>query len=492
MQLPKWIVFSGALVALAIVIIIGSFIVQPPQDLITHAEFSTETISPNADGVDDLAVFSYGISENAIINIVFVNQNTNEAFHFREDKDRSAGDYNVNFSGVVDGYVRATDELYEGTVERRLMPNGQYTWTLSAEAEDGAQEEMTGEFVITDADSQLPLLQSFEVSSVKFTPNQDGVRDRIQVNVFLNKAADLKVYLEDDKGVRTYLAEREGGRAEGEEGSHEFDYDGGVDDGFEPPEDGVYTLYAVAQDAEGQRVIRQQTIEIEQGGLPQMEIMAQNTGATVCFYRVPWEDRFYSIEGNLGDLIDLPEGSCSDVSTLTLEQGDLLVFKLTVRNYGRTPVRTIGPFPGTVYQDTQQSNSLGFLEKDGVWRVGINCQGTTSDFPWRWAIGVPDENLDTVFDKELNETFYYLDAAAEDEEDRGIQSEVWGAIRMTEILEERNPRNCWAGLIHEGVNIDPFQSTVGTRPIKLVPVEGFSADTQDDGETVWMITPFGG
>ncbi len=490
MQLPKWIVLGGALVALVLVGVIGSFIIQPPQDLITHAEFSAETISPNADGVEDLAVFSYGISQNATINIVFTNQDTNDSFHFREDKARSAGEYNVNFSGVVDGYVHDTDELYEGVVERRLIPNGQYTWTLTAQTDDGDQEEVSGEFIVTDADSQLPLLQSFEVSSVKFTPNQDGVRDRIRVNVFLNKTADLQVYLEDTKGVRTYLAEREGGREEGEEGSHEFDYDGGVDDGFEPPIDGVYSLYAVAQDDEGQRVVRQQIIEIDQGGLPQMEIMAQTTGATVCFYRVPWEDRFYSVDGDLGDLIDLPEGSCSDRSSLTLEQGDLLVFKLTVRNYGRTKVRTIGPFPGTVYLDSQQSNSLGFLEQDGVWRIGIDCQGTASDYPWRWSIGVPGKDLDIVQDEELDDTFYYLNSAPEEEESAGIQSEVWGAIRMTEILE-RNPRNCWAGLIHEGVNVDPFQTNVGTRPIKLVPVEDF-ATAQEDGETAWMITPFGG
>lgn len=484
MQLPKWIVLSGAFIALAVVGIVGYLLIQPPQDLITLAEFSAETISPNADGVDDLAVFSYSLTQNATVNIVFVNQDSGTTFNFRQNKPRSEGDYNVNFSGVVDGYNLDNDELYNGTVERRLMPNGRYKWTLTAEAEDGDIQEISGEFTIVEADSELPLLQSFEVSSDVFTPNQDGVRDRIRVNVFLNKAADLKVYLEDEKGVQTFLAEREGGREEDEEGSHEFDFDGGVDDGFEPPVDGTYTLFAVAQDDEGQRVIRQQPLTIEDGGLPQMEIRAQTTGATVCFYRLPWEERFYTDMDNIGDLLEKPEGSCSNVSTLTLEQGDLLVFKLTVRNYGRTPVRTIGPFPGTVYQIDQQSNSLGYLEKDGVWRIGINCQGTLSDFPWRWGIGILGENLTEVNDPAFDDTFYYLEPDA--------QSEVWGAIRMTEILEERNPRSCWAGLIHEGVNIDPFQRTVGTRQIKIVPVDELTDTTSDNGATAWMQTPFGG
>lgn len=462
MQLPKAYVLVGVFIALIVVGVVGILTLQPPSDLLPKAEISIETISPNADGDSDLAVLSYSLSRNANVSIIFENE-ANDIFYFREAEPRSEGDYSVQFSGVVDGYV-LPDETIDGTVERRLIPNGSYTWTIRATDDEGDTQSRTGKLTITDADTELPLITGFDLSSTIFTPNQDGVRDRIRVNVFLAKASDLKVFLEDQKGAQIFLGERLLGREPGEPGNHEYDYDGGVDDGYEPPADGNYALYAVAQDAVGQRISRQKTITIDNGGLPQMEIIAQSTGATVCFSRLPWDEKYANDLNTIGEKIAPPDSSCSSNATLTLEEGDLLVFTLTIRNYGRTEVRTIGPFPGTVYQFNQQSNSLGYLEEDGAFRIGIDCATTLSNYPWRWAIG--DLNvLRTVEDEELGDTFYYLDA----NENNDVQAVVWGAIRMTEIFEARNPQNCWAGLIHEGVNVDPFQNQVGVRQIKLVP-----------------------
>ncbi len=56
-------------------------------------------------------------------------------------------------------------------------------------------------------------------------------------------------------------------------------------------------------------------------------------------------------------------------------------------------------------------------------------------------------------------TYHYLPA--------GAQVVVWGAIRMTTI-EARNPQNCWAGLIHEDVEISVFNNNVGSREVELV------------------------
>lgn len=458
MTLSKPLVLLAALLATAALAGLGYLVLQPPASLITHAGFSTDTISPNADGQNDVAVFSYGLSRNATISLSFEHEDR-RVYAFREEADRPQGDFSVNFSGVVDGYTLPGEEI-AGTIERRLIPNGTYTWTLRATDHDGETDVRRGTLTITQADTVLPRLSFFEVSADRFTPNQDGIRDRVRVNVFLSKAADLRVFLEDANGVKHFLPERLEGRQPGEPGNHEYDYDGGVDDGYEPPPDGTYTLYAVAQDAVGQRIVRQRTLIIEDGGLPQMEIFPQATGAPVCFYRLPWDEAYYTDLDTIGEKIARPEETCSDLSTLTLEQGDLLVFKLTVHNYGRTPVRTHGPFPGTVYEFEQQSNALGYLEQDGTFRVGIECQTAATSFPWRWAVGDPD-SLDVIYDAELDETLYYLPPDS--------FTEVWGAIRMTKIFEARNPQNCWAGLIHEGVQVDPFQSNVGRREIELVP-----------------------
>lgn len=460
MPISKLLTIGVALVTLGIVGVIGVLALQPPGDLIADAGFSQATISPDADGVDDVTTFSYTLSRNAQVSLVFVGED-NRTFIFRDNERRARGDYKVDFSGVVNGFVLEGETFPEMSIERRLLPAGTYTWTLTARDEDGESQSISGSLRIEDVDAQLPLLSFFEVSSAVFTPNQDGVRDRVRVNIYLEKPAELQVFLQDQDGVRRYLSERLLGRAEGEAGNHEYDYDGDVDNGFEPPPDGAYTLFAVAQDAEGQRVVRSTTLRIQDGGLPQVEIAAQPIGASVCFSTRPWDDRYFTDTTTLGDLIEKPDtGGCGDNTTITMKQGDLLVFYLAIYNYGKTPVRTQGPFPGTVYEFDQLANTLGYLERDGTFRIGINCNTTLSDHPWRWAIGAPDQLVEQV-DPELNDTFYYLMPEG--------RAEVWGAIRITRIFEERNPMICSASLIHEGVRIDEFQQGIGRREIRLVP-----------------------
>ncbi|NDJ84951.1 MAG: hypothetical protein GYB66_03605, partial [Chloroflexi bacterium] len=419
MSIPKLVTFGSALLALAVVAGIGLLILQPPQDLITHAGFSDNTISPNADGVNDIAVFEYGLSRPATITLTFTSEDQ-QVYEFRGNARRSPRDYSVNFSGVVDGFSLPTDPTGAGTIERRLLPDGRYTWTLEARDDDDEVETRTGTLTIEDADISMPWITAFDLSADRFTPNQDGVRDRVAVNVYLNKPADLKVFLENEQGARIFLSERLLGREPGEEGNHEYDYDGGVDDGYEPPPDGEYKLFAIAQDNVGQRVVQQETLTIVGGGLPQVEIAPQNVGATVCFSTLPWDDRYYTDGEVQGDPVEMPEGSCSELTTLTLEEGDLLVFKLSVWNFGDTRVRTMGPFAGTVYQFDQLASTLGYLPSDGTFRIGITCETAIDQYPWRWALGTPAD-LTKVEDRELNDTFYYLEPG-----DRAV---VWGAIR---------------------------------------------------------------
>ncbi len=460
MTLPKLYAIGGALVALMLISFVAYFILQPTGALLQSAGFSIDTISPNADGVDDIAVFSYSLSRRAYVTLTLRNED-GQSFVFRDRQPRIAGDYGVNFSGVVDGFTLPDEEPVSGEIERRLLPNGQYTWTFEAAAQDSDEiQTQEGTLVIEAADTALPLIQAFEISSDEFSPNQDGVHDRVRVNVYLAKAATLEVYLQDGDGFKIYLAERLLGRDPGDEGNHEYDYDGGVDDGYEPPPDGEYQLFAVAQDDEGQRIVRQTMIKLVDGGLPQVEISAQAVGGSVCFSTLPWDEDYASDAEAIGRRIAEPEGSCSALTTLSMEQGNLLVFKLSVWNYGKTPIRTMGPFSGTVYEYDQLSSTLGYLEQDGTFRIGIHCTTAIDDHPWRWGLGERSQ-LREEYDPVANDTFYYLDP--------GERAVVWGAIRMTEIFEEQNPQDCYASLIHEGVNIDAYQRGVGRRAIKLMP-----------------------
>lgn len=484
MALPKLYTVVGAVVAVIVVGVGGFFVLQPPADLLSNAVFSDTILTPNADGEGDIVVFSYTLSRNAIISLSFENEN-GQQFVFRDQQRRAPGDYSVNFSGVVDGYIVDSDPDIAGTIERRLIPDGTYQWFFEVVDDEGETATQSGTLLVQAGDSQLPWMRAFEVFPLQFSPNQDGVNDRISVNVFLEKAADLTVYLQDENGVRIYLPERNVDRDPGEPGNHEFDYDGGVDDGFEPPENGPYTLFAVAQDDEGQRVVLTEEINIVSGGLPQVEIAPQPSGSSVCFSTLPWDDRYYNTDQLEGDLIELPRGGCSDLTTITMLQGDLLVFWLTVRNYGEAPVRTNGPFAGRVYDYDQLPPALGFAENDGAVRVGIHCQANVTDHPWRWGLGQtdallylaegedglvpverPDAESTTTPENQqgtesIGEAFYYLDA--------GQSLEVWGAIRMTTILEERRSQSCYASLIHEGVRV--FNRQVGARQIELLPRE---------------------
>lgn len=472
MALPKGWVIAVAVLSAVLVGIAGMTLLQPPGDLLKSAAFSEPRITPNADGQQDIAQFSYSLSRPASVTLTFVNA-AGQEYVFRDQEPREGDDYNVLFSGIVNGFrlegeagFRLPGEPPSGMplLEARLIPNGTYTWTFTAETDAGESMSRTGTLEIAEADTTLPFIQSFEIAPTIFTPNQDGITDRVSINIFLAKPATLQVYLaeKDDADIQNdvalvYLAEREGARDEGEPGNHEFDYDGGVDQGFRPPADGDYTVHAVAQDDEGQRMRVVRDLSIDDSGLPQVEIVPQATGTTVCFSVDAYQEAYFSDDTTPGEQIAEPTVVCSDRTTIVMPVGDLLVFHLTVRNYGDTPIRTAGPFPGTVYNFNQVAASLNGYEESGAWRIGINCDTAMSNYPWRWALGSLDQ-LTSVYDEENEVTYYYLEP--------GDQAEVWGAVRMTDLIAARNPQNCWAGLIHESVRLS--QDRVGARQVELV------------------------
>ena len=461
MRIPVWLTMITALAALALVLVVGSLVIAPPQPLIVEAGFSPTRITPNADGSDDITVFSYALSRGAFITVTFESED-GRIFVFRDGEERAAGSYRVEFSGVVDGYVLPGEQI-AGDVLRRLMPDGAYTWRLLAvNRETGEQDERSGELLIEDGDPLLPELVEFTVYPDIFTPNQDGIADRTAINVFLTKDADLQVYLQREGMEPIFIPQRMEDVEPGRAGRYTYDYEGGVDLGADPPPDGEYTVVAVAQDAVGQRVQRTATLTIRDGGKPLAQIIPQPTGATVVFEARPFEERFTTTRDQRGDLIDPPVDPASlNLNMITMPVGDMLVFKLTVENYSEVPIRTAGSPPGTVFHWEQRAATLGEFDQSGAWRVGIDCDTAASDYPWRWAIGDASTLVEQI-DPNTGDVHYYLPA--------GARSIVWGAVRMTAI-EARNPQNCWAGLIHEDVEIALRNRNVGPRRILLVDLD---------------------
>ncbi len=463
MRVPLALTFVAATAGVFLVFIAGSLILQPPLPLIIEAGFDRPAISPNADGVDDIAVFTYGLSRPAVVSLVLTSESGRE-FYFRQDQPRDDDEYSVLFSGVVDGFLNEGETIY-GEIERRLIPNGRYTWRLDANAETGGPMSETGTLRVEAGDTPLPIMSEFRIAPDIFSPNQDGVADRVSINIYLEKDVErLDVMLVGPDGARIPISARVEERQYGEAGRHRFDYEGGIDLGVDPPPDGTYQVVALAQDKVGQRLRMEGQLTIEVGGKPYAEIKPQAIGVEVAFAVEPYEKRFHSTAEELGELLSLPDDSSALAASqqITVPLGHMLVFRLTVDNYGDVPIRTSGPPPGTVYRQDQLAGSLGLFDEAGAWRVGIQCETSMASFPYRWAIA-SYENLVDVFDEASGNTYHYLPPKT--------RAVVWGAVHFTKV-EARNPQNCWAGLIHEDVAVSLRNNHVGMRSIMVVDPDG--------------------
>jgi hypothetical protein len=388
--------------------------------LLRNVTFSDDAITPNGDGQTDATTIGYQLARNANVSIYFTDDE-GKLYYFRRDEPRGAGDYEVNFSGVVEGYL-LPEETYEAQVIERLLQDGQYRWSISAEETSGNVETISGDLGVSDADAVLPEIRNFTLDRERFTPNQDGISDRVQIDFFLPKQADVQVFLVLEDGSRLPVSERPTERPPGEEGRHVFDYTGGIDEGSGPPPDGTYPVVAISEDLEGQKMRVESTLTIALGGVPYAHILSPVTGDTVAY------------------------------STTAVEVCDTLYFTLTVENYGDTPIRTSGPPPGTVYDSDWNYNTVDYPTESGAWRVGIGFENALSDYPYRWGLG-QEEDL-----TEIDGHNYLMP---------GQRSVITGGIRVVDRFGVRNPQPMWAGLIHEDVQISLFNNRVDPKQIQV-------------------------
>jgi len=394
--------------------------------LLYDVTVAPDLISPNADGTDDATNIEYKLSRNALLSIYF-EDSAGERFYFRQERPRSAGEYRVQWGGTVNQPYPLENELVQQSVRSWVLPDGTYTWVVEATGEDGQTERAEGQITLSGGDASVPELRKFTVALPVFTPNQDGLADRTGVSYFLNKAVDsVQVYLYDSQNpdVRYPLEEQERAIEPGEAGYHYYDYDGGVDRGADPPADGTYVVMAEARDLAGYHVVVSSTLTIEQGGKPRAEVVNGE---------IYWGDVVRGLEG----------------TEVYLPLGSTLVFTTYVENYGRVPIRTSGPPSGTPYRSDQNYNTLaverdeaGWHQQAGVWRFGVNLDISETDFPYRWAVGKPEElRCEMIEGREQ----CFLDP--------GKRGTVTGSIELVGPFP-RPDIFAWGGLIHEYVGIN--------------------------------------
>lgn len=386
--------------------------------LVYEVEVVPAVISPNADGVDDVTRISYKISRQCRLYVHFVDAEGGE-YHFREGNRRSPGEYEALFGGAVKGQV---------------LPDGQYTWVLEAVDENsGETERVEGTLTVTGADSMGPELGDFTVFPQVFTPNQDGINDRIAISFRLMEQAEVEVYLRDEHGdhypvglpktrwdEEQFDLENSPSKVELEPGLWEYDYDGGIDRGASPPPDGQYAVVAVARDQVGNQVVKESPLTIEDGGLPLAEIKTAE---------------FYPTVVPLGGTLHLT---------------------VTVENVGGIAIRTKGPASGTTYTSRENFNTKGFYEEPGIFRVGVDFEGNTDGRPYtyRWQLGTDEELEERIINGERQ--LYLLP---------GQRVTVVGHITILDEPPKFNPYY-WAGLVHEQVRVvndrqNPTEISIG-------------------------------
>jgi hypothetical protein len=408
------------LISLALGLLLAFAVGCQPRPLLQQVTVEPSRITPNADGDSDLARIEFRLNANAEVSFL-LSDAAGETYVFRPPRPLAVSErpYTVYFGGVVEGFSLPGEEDHGYEIVQRMLPDGVYTWELTAQTESARSETVTGTLIIEAADTALPGIRGFSVFPKSFSPNQDGIDDRVTINLVLERdVEELRVFLKGNDGFEHPIAEVESVTRANEAGWHTYDYDGGIDAGSEPPEDGVYELWAEARDPMGQQVRVSDTLEIVNAGLP----------------------RAYIVNGEV------------EYSATTLVLSDTLCFTLTVENDSDTYLRTTGPWPATLYRSDQNFNTLGWSEESGVFRVALDFDTSLRNYPFRWGIGRPGVDLVEV------DGNWYLPPRK--------RSVVEGCVQVVEV-PVRNPLYYWAGLIHEDVQIAAVNNRVNPNFVRV-------------------------
>jgi len=386
----------GALLAGAVAVTAGCD-AGPP---LASASIAPEAISPNADGLEDVAIITYALRRPAEVSIYFVERYDEKKtrHYFRDHEKRSTQEYRAYFSGIVGG---------------RLLPDGDYTCYVEAIDRDGVGAVIELPFAIRDGDPVALDIVDLSVFPKTFSPNRDGINDRVMISYRLTKDATIIVTVLNQETGERYPVDLD---KEAEAGVQQHDWEGGVDLGAPPPPDGYYTITVEARDMVGQHAVAGVPLTITNGGVPLAEIVRAEF----------W-----------------PE---------SVPLGQSVAVTVTVRNTGKVAIRTQGPATGATYQNNENYNTLGYFESPGCFRVGVDFEGNTITrvYPYRWAISKRTDLPPGEWD--------YLQP--------GEEVTITGYVQFVEPMGGPDKPYFWVGLEHEHVRhvndrMYPTQITFG-------------------------------
>jgi hypothetical protein len=325
---------------------LGSGISCAAPALMTGVIVEPNVIEPNEASVRNETRLRYSLSRRADIKINLLGP---DGFSQEmRNQTRAPGNYEIRFDGSVG------DEA-----NRRVAPDGQYTFVVQAVEAGGRSEEQKAALTIRNADNMAPEIRDVSGNLDVISPNGDGINDEMTLSFALTKKSTTMLYLTRDDDGSYYMLYPPKEMV----GLQAFLFDG-HDNGKKLLPDGRYTFHIRAWDKAGNQSEAARPIAIDQGGIPRL------------------------------DIID------AKFSPTAVPLGGTVKVRITVRNTGNAVVRSnpadgIGPPPGQKYT-TDQSYATWqddkrtplYYERPGTWRVGISwTNAPPPPVPVRWSLG---------------------------------------------------------------------------------------------------------
>lgn len=298
-----------------------------------------------ADGRGAPARLVYSLARPAVIDLYVVGADGQRRY-LRQHERRPAGD---GYQYLFDG----TYPLDDSPGERRVLPDGTYRVVLEAETAGGVRGSAETQITIRNADTTPPAVTDLAAYPTTISPNFDGLDDAASITYRLSKRARVASFVTDAVGRQVYV----GPRMPREAGEYRQLWDG-LDNKQQPLPDGAYQYVIQATDDAGNVSLARVPIQLAAGGKPEARLI------NVSF------------------------------SPHQLASGGILHVTFTVRNTGTTVLRTQGPDPGFLYSSYDTYATVldrRFVDRAGVWRVGVDWAGSPSGalskYPYRWGFG---------------------------------------------------------------------------------------------------------
>ncbi|NJM09181.1 hypothetical protein HC891_27740 [Candidatus Gracilibacteria bacterium] len=354
---------------------------------------SSTRFEPTASG--EPLTISYEIGQTATVDIYLLDSNDTR-YVLRSQEPRVATDdaYTLRFDGTV--------PTSDGVLQRRLLASGSYTLVIEATAEDGTNQRRDLALDIVGSDVPLPDVANLLVSPQTISPNADAIDDVAEFTYRLPVSATVDIDILAPNGERIPVVTR------AEEGPFEQSH---VWNGKRPNgsllANGIYTYTVRAEDAYGNLVLREGTLQLADVGQPEARIVY------------------------------------ASIAPEKVMLGETLTVTMRIRNTGDVPIRTYGPPSGHRYTTDEVFSSIEdgqyTAQAGGFWRIGLdwdaNSGGGPKRYPFRWALSSrPPEQWKVPF--------------VEDWLLPGEEVEVVGEVTL---LQRETRMGFYVGLIQDGV-----------------------------------------